>query len=439
MKVMSYIHDLTPKTLLARFLLIITVPVVVGQVIAVYIFYERHWYNVSDYTSSAVAHEMALLVDRYEHNDIKTANLISRYLKIDYRFLPHARIGKIKVHKVEELEIFQKQLGLNINLPSRVYLSSEGKVIVEIQISTGLLYFELSPKPLLNPTAYIFVLWILLLTLLLLMVSLIFSKNQIRSIIELADAADEFGRGVKNIDKPYKPSGASEIRRAGLAFIRMKERIERQLTKRTQMLAMISHDLRTPLTRIKLQQALMTPQDGLEEISQDVESMEHMIASYLDFVRGEGGENFQTVNISYWFAENMRYIKVDNLEVMYQSADQINASIKPHAFTRAIGNILSNAAKYASRVKISIVKNDDHIVIDIEDNGSGIADEDKEMVFKPFFRSDRSRNIDDHASVGLGLAITKEIIFGHNGFITLQDGEDLGGLLVRIILPIAKS
>lgn len=438
MQVTRYIHDLAPKTLLVRFLFIITIPVVIGQIIAVYIFYERHWYNVSDYTSSSVAREMALLVDRYEKGDKKTADLVSRFLKIDYSFKAHETLGKVKPSKVEELEIFQKQLSSNIKFPSRVYLSSEGRVIVEIQIKSGLLFFELSPKPLLNPTAYIFVLWIFLLTMLLLAVSLVFSKNQIRSIVELANAADDFRQGKKG-GAQYKPSGASEIRRAGLAFIRMKERIERQITKRTQMLAMISHDLRTPLTRIKLQTAVMPHQEGLEEIDKDVENMEHMIASYLDFVRGEGGEVFQKLDIGLWFDRNMRYMKYASLEVEYLVTVSIFASIKPHAFARAIANILSNAAKYASKVKISISSNDDAVVISIEDNGKGINDADKSKVFKPFFRSDLSRNIDNTGSVGLGLAITKEIILGHDGLIVLEDGKDLGGLLVRIILPIIKS
>lgn len=432
---MRYIHDLAPKTLLVRFLLIITIPVVVGQIIAIYIFYERHWYNVSDYTSSSVAHEMALLVDRYEKGDTKTADLISHFLKIDYRFKEHDTLGKAELSNFEELEIFQKQLSHNIKLPSRVYLSSEGRVIVEVQIKSGLLLFELSPKPLLNPTAYIFVLWIFLLTILLLAVSLIFSKNQIRSIIELADAADNFGQGKIGAGPQYKPSGASEIRKAGLAFIRMKERIERQISKRTQMLAMISHDLRTPLTRIKLQTAVMAPQEGLEEIDKDVENMEHMIASYLDFVRGEGGEAFQKLDIAKWLADNMRYMKYGSLEVEYSSSQSILVNIKPHAFARAIGNILSNAAKYATKVKISISSSEDSVVILIEDNGKGIKDADKFSVFKPFFRADLSRNINDVSSVGLGLTITKEIILGHSGLIALEDGKELGGLLVRIILP----
>lgn len=436
---MRYIHDLAPKTLLVRFLLIITIPVVIGQIIAIYIFYERHWYNVSDYTSSAVSNEMALLVDRYEKGDKATADLVSRFLKIDYRFKESEVLGKAQSSNVEELEIFQKQLSRNIKFPSRVYLSYEGRVIVEIQIKSGLLFFELSAKPLLNPTAYIFVLWIFLLTILLLAVSLIFSKNQIRSIIELAEAADDFGQGRKGEGKAYKPSGASEIRRAGLAFIRMRDRIERQISKRTQMLAMISHDLRTPLTRIKLQTAVMAPQEGLEEIDKDVENMEHMIASYLDFVRGEGGEDFQKIDIGQWFSSNMRYMKQGSLEVEYSTIKHLFVNIKPHAFARAIGNILSNAAKYANKVKISIARNGDTAIVSIEDNGKGIDDADKFRVFKPFFRSDLSRNIDNTGSVGLGLTITKEIILGHNGLIVLEDGKNLGGLLVRIILPITKD
>ncbi len=420
-------------------MLIITIPTIIGQLIAIYIFYERHWYNVSEYTSSSVAKQISLIVMEYENANFKDVKRLTNVFKIGYKFIPSATLVSKDHPYLEELAIFRRVLDDSISLPKDVYLSENGRIIIEIQINGGIFELSLASKPIINPTTDIFVLWILSLTILLLTVSLIFSKNQIRSIVELASAADSFGRGERPGEKPYKPSGASEIRMAGIAFIRMKERIERQIQKRTQMLAMISHDLRTPLTRIKLQTALMPKQEGIEDIEMDVKNMEHMIGSYLDFVRGEGGESFKEVDITKWLSENIKYTNSSELDIKIENSPVAIVQIKPNAMLRAISNIMSNAAKYSTLVKISIHRDGDNILICIEDNGKGISDAEKLLVFKPFFRSDKSRNLDDNASVGLGLTITREIIFGHNGNIVLEDSRSLNGLMVKIILPAARS
>jgi two-component system osmolarity sensor histidine kinase EnvZ len=421
-----------------RFLLIITVPTVIGQLAAVYIFYDRHWYNVSHYTSSLITNEISAIAKNWEAGDVTSASMLSKHLKIKYEFYAGKKISKKQYKNWAALEIFQNMLTTQLRQKTHVELSKdEDKVIIELQFKDGLMRMQFASKPLMNPTTYIFVLWILGLTVLLLTVSLVFSKNQIRSVLELARAADEFGRGVKS-PEAYKPSGASEIRKAGLAFIRMRERIERQIAKRTQLLAMISHDLRTPLTRIKLQLELMDNQDEATEMAIDVQSMEQMITSYLDFARGEGGEAFQKVDIQKWFRENVAHVSLPGLalETSFLANEGMFCNIKPHAFKRAISNILGNSAKYATQAKLSTHLSAKTVIIDIEDNGKGISDSEKGSVFKPFYRSDKSRHLGDQPNVGLGLAITKEIIQGHEGSIALRDGKDLGGLLVRINLPI---
>lgn len=441
MKAMYYINNLVPKTLLTRFMLIIIVPTVVGQIASIYLFYERHWYNVSEYSSASIARQIALMVDRYKENDQISLQSISNILKIEYDAYPNKKLNKVTIldvdqSKSEEIEILRRELDDVISLKKNVYLASSGKIIVNIETNEGVFQVQLPSKPILNPTTYIFVLWIVSLTILILIISLLFSKNQIKSIIELTSAANEFGNSKLPSDKTkYKPSGAKEIRLAGLAFIRMRERIERQITKRTQMLAMISHDLRTPLTRIKLQAALMNPQEGLKEIEQDVINMENIITSYLDFVRGEGGEKFQKVELSRWINDNIKYTKIGKLKINYDLATNCVTSIKHHALLRAMSNIISNSEKYASKIKISSYKEKGDIIITIEDNGPGISEKDKKMVFVPFFRSDSARAIDHRGSVGLGLTITREIILGHNGKIFLEDGKNLKGLLVKIVLP----
>jgi len=338
---------LIPKSLLSRFILIIIIPSVIGQSIALHLFYERHWYNVSYHTSSLIVSEIESLLQQQAIYQNKNQNKI--YLNLSYILVPNERIEKNKKINSEELEIFQKNLSEKVKYKNEVFLDEDGKIKVIIEIPKNLLIITIPAKTLLNPTTYIFALWIIFLTIILLSVSLIFSKNQIKSILELTNAAEKYGRGEKMPD--YKPSGAREIRRAGIAFLKMKDRIERQTAKRTQMLAMISHDLKTPLTRMKLQVELMNDSEEKEELSHDINSMQYMISSYLDFARGEGGESFNKIELNKWVSN---YIKLswnqNNIELKQQETN-IFTQIKTHSFARALNNIISNATKYSTKIK----------------------------------------------------------------------------------------
>ncbi len=359
-----------------------------------------------------------------------------QYLNLSYVFIPNVSLNITNTYQNQEIEIFKNILQNSITFPNKVSLLEESnRIRVEIQLDEGVLDITVIGKMLLSPTTYIFVLWILFLTLLLLTIALTFSKNQIKSILELSKVADIFGQGI-NKKILYKPTGATEIRKAGFAFLRMKERIEKQIQKRTQMLAMISHDLKTPLTSLRLQITMLSEQNIADEMLHDVERMEQMIASYLDFARGEGGEQFSKVKIGRWMKKYTGRHKFENLKIIYGKIDlKVIVNIKEQAFKRAIDNILSNAAKYANIVSILVYSNKENVILDIEDNGSGINNYDKGLVFSPFYRSDKSRDINDAGNVGLGLTVTKEIILGHNGSISLLDGNNLKGLLVRIYLP----
>jgi two-component system osmolarity sensor histidine kinase EnvZ len=238
-----------PKSLLTRFVLIIIVPILIGQLIAVYLFYQKHWYNVTQHNSDLVATEIQSLLTSGKYSKIK--NKKQTYLNLDYRFIKNAAIPNKPQRHIKEIKIFKQTLKQLTGKTGYIIIEDSIKVYLYLQMKNDLLIIKLPYKSLLNPTTYLFVLWIVFLTILLLSVSLIFSKNQIKSIIELTNAAENYGKGEKILI--YKPSGAKEIRRAGLAVIKMKDRIERQTAKRTQMLAMISHDLKTPLTRMKLQ------------------------------------------------------------------------------------------------------------------------------------------------------------------------------------------
>ena len=432
---MHFIRNFFPKTLLTRFMLIIIIPTMITQLLAIFLFYDRHWYNVSYYTSNIIVKEINSLLHKFSDGELEQNENTKDYLNLEYQFIDKDFNYSKQPKLNEELEIFKGILDSKINLQKIVKLNSEGRIEILFNFNNKNLKVHFPSKLLMNPTAYIFILWLIFLTITLLTVSLIFCKKQINSILELTTAADKFGKGLNTIID-YKPRGAWEIRRAGIALLRMKERIERQIIKRTQMLAMISHDLRTPLTRIKLQLELMTISEDVTELKNDVKSMEQMINSYLDFARGEGGEDFQVISLPPWLS-NLLSTKWPSQKFMISMQNGVaNVQIKPLSFERAITNIINNAIKYSTKIKVSLYLEQTNIVIKIEDNGPGINDFEKNLVFKPFYRSDASRSLDNSSNIGLGLAISKEIVAGHYGAISLEDSKNLGGLSVRIDLPI---
>jgi two-component system osmolarity sensor histidine kinase EnvZ len=435
MKAMLFISKLLPKTLFARFVLIIIIPILIGQILAIFLFYDRHWYNVSYYTGTIITNEILSLIKEYKNHEEKSTYLLEDYLNLSHQFWTNKNLPKKQPKLNESLEIFKNILNTKIAEKNIVLLNNENKIEVLFQLNQGVLQITFPAKLLLNPTVYIFVLWIIFLTIILLSVSIIFSKNQIKSILALANAADEFGRGVRDIQ--YKPSGALEIKKAGIAFLKMKSRIDRKMTNRTTMLAMISHDLRTPLTRMKLQLELMNNTEETKGLKQDILTMQQMINSYLDFARGEHTEEFEEIFISSWinvFLNKWSHINIELIKPL--DINNIKIQIKPRSFERALSNLISNAIKYATQIKISLEFNDSIVTIRVEDNGPGIEDSEKPFVFKPFYRSDKARHIDNASSVGLGLAISREIINDHNGSISLEHSKTLTGLSVKIELPI---
>ncbi len=433
--VSSSLKYAVPRTLFVRFMFIIIIPILIGQIVAIFLFYDRHWYNVSYYTSTIIINEIESLIKEHRNNSREITHLSENYLNLSYQFQLNKKLS-IKQPKLgEPLTIFKNILATKIHEKNIVKLNKENKIEVFLELKDGVLYITFPAKLLLNPTVYIFVLWIISLTVILLSVSIIFSKNQIKSILTLADSMDKFGRGVLKGNN-FKPSGALEIRKAGLAFLKMKARIEKQITKKTTMLAMISHDLRTPLTRMKLQLELMEESEEIEGLKQDILTMQQMINSYLDFAKGESTEEFEDILLLPWMERffnkwshvNIEFIKSTNL-------DKLEVCIKPHSFERALSNLIGNAIKYGTKIKISSKDNSSTVAIIIEDNGPGIDDTETHLVFKPFYRSDQARQLDNASNVGLGLAITKEIINDHKGSIYLEDSKDLGGLSVRIEIP----
>ncbi|MCC8418930.1 MAG: ATPase [Rickettsia endosymbiont of Glossina mortisans submortisans] len=432
---MHFISKLLPRTLFIRFMFIIIIPILIGQIVAIFLFYDRHWYNVSYYTSTIIINEIESLIKEHRNNSREITHLSENYLNLSYQFQLNKKLS-IKQPKLSEpLTIFKNILATKIHEKNIVKLNKENKIEVFLELKDGTLYITFPAKLLLNPTVYIFVLWTISLTVILLSVSIIFSKNQIKSIPTLADSMDKFGRGVSK-GKNFKPSGALEIRKAGLAFLKMKARIEKQITKRTTMLAMISHDLRTPLTRMKLQLELMEESEEIEGLKQDILTMQQMINSYLDFAKGESTEEFEEILLLPWIEHFLnKWLHVDIEFIKLNNIDNSKVRIKPNSFERALSNLIGNAIKYGNKIKISLTDNSSTVAIIIEDNGPGIDDTEKHLVFKPFYRSDKARQLDNASNVGLGLAITKEIINDHKSSIYLEDSKDLGGLSVRIEIP----
>jgi len=329
--------------------------------------------------------------------------------------------------------------GLNSQAERKIALFREDSesLRLETQINKDLLVIIFSNKRLTNPSSYIFVMWVLGSAILLIIVSVIFMKNQIRSISSLAEAAEKFGKGLE-ITK-FKPVGATEIRQAGIAFIEMKERIKRLVETRTQMLAGVSHDLRTPLTRMKLILSMLPDKEKKEALEQEVEEMHKMIDGYLNFTQLEVTQSFSEPTQEIFLRKfiddiALKTANFSNVKINVNITENLTIKIRPEYFTRAIQNLVDNAARYAKYILIRAQKEENRFThIFIDDDGVGIPEEKFDEVFQPFFRIDESRNSETGGS-GLGLTIARDIIHKHGGEIKLSKSH-LGGLRVTLTIP----
>jgi two-component system osmolarity sensor histidine kinase EnvZ len=412
-------------------MLIIILPSILFQCLIVYLFYERHWSNVVTHTSQLISNNISAIITTINAGNSDLADKLAKQLNIDLKQTSQDyRNINNNVNKREFNILYQTLL---VKFNNVKIIEYENELEIFIPHLGHVLQFNISSKPLVNPTAYVFVLWLLFLNLFVILISIIFTKNQIRSILDLAKAADQFGKGIKSKHN-FKPSGAQEIRLAGLAFIKMRERIENQINKHTKMLAMISHDLKTPLTRLKLQLEFLSTSEN-DAIKDDINSMQQMIDSYLSFARGELTEETIEVNLSEFIKEYCGYNQYPNLKILLGLMDvNLSADINTKNFNRVLDNILSNSSRYATKCKISLYKNLEMINLDIEDNGPGVDDKEKEMILKPFYRSDTSRHLGKEGNVGLGLTIAKEIVREQGGFLKILNSEDMGGLMVKILI-----
>ena len=439
MNLSTFLKPYLPKSLLGRSVLIIVTPLILLQVISATIFFENHWSKVGRRLALGVAGEIALVVEGMRRApDAASRDALFRQahisLQLDLSYQPDAVLPDTQKHG-ETILVRQLTgaMGEAVNKPHRIDAASRDRFVeIDVQLAEGVLSVTVPRKRLFSTTTYVFVLWMAGTSMLLFAVAMVFMRNQVRPIRRLARAANDFGMGR---DTPkFKPEGATEVRRAAGAFIAMRNRIKRQIQQRTDMLAGVSHDLRTPLTRMKLQLEMMGGADGVDDLKTDIADMEHMLEEYLAFARGEGGETAIEYSISDLLLEIANQARRKGAAIDLHSEGDIRAPIKQNALKRALTNLVENSIRHGNYIAIRSGLRGETVEIVIDDDGPGIPEDKRDEVFKPFFRLDKSRN-PVTGGVGLGMTIARDVIRGHGGEITLEDSPG-GGLRVRVSLPI---
>jgi two-component system osmolarity sensor histidine kinase EnvZ len=396
---------LLPISLFWRSLLIMVTPLVIVQVVAAWVFYDRHWETVSRRLATAVAGEVAQLVELREQSPEQT--------------------------------LLTNALAERVRRPFAVDSESRARdVEIQVQLDDGVMNVLVPRKRLYSSTATLFILWMIGTAVITSAIAIHFMRRQISPILKLAHVADSFGRGIDVPD--FRPEGASEVRQAARAFLLMRERLKRQISQRTEMLAGVSHDLRTPLTRMRLELAMLGDSADAKGFADDIAEMERMIEGYLAFARGEGSETPTPTGLGSLVAEVVdgarRSAKNVTITLDAEDDETLTVPVRPNAFRRCLANLVGNACRHGRRVAVSARRLADSIEIMVDDDGPGIPPASREDVFRPFFRLDRSRN-PTTGGTGLGLTIARDVARGHGGDVVLESAP-IGGLRARVIVPV---
>jgi two-component system, OmpR family, osmolarity sensor histidine kinase EnvZ len=429
-----------PTGLYARALLIMIVPMVVLQSVVAFVFMERHWNTVTQHLSAAVVADIASLIDIYgDYPQDKDHSVLRRIaqqrLNMVVDFLPTGDLPPPGPKPFFSLldQSLSRQLGRQIAKPFWIdTVGNSNLVEIRVQLSDSVMRVFALRSAAYASNSEIFLFWMVGTSSILLIVAVLFLRNQIRPILRLADAAESFGKGREVAS--FRPRGAREVRRAAQAFIEMKIRIERSIEQRTAMLAGVSHDLRTILTRFKLELALIGDSPEVDGMRKDVDEMSGMLEDYLAFARGDGGENAQPTDMTKALEELRSDAERNGHNATVQFRGLPVVTVKPAAFKRCLGNLVSNAARYANSIAINGQRDHRYLTVTIDDDGPGIPLAKREEVFKPFLRLDDSRNQDEGGS-GLGLAIARDIARSHGGDIMLGDSP-MGGLRATVRIPV---
>jgi two-component system, OmpR family, osmolarity sensor histidine kinase EnvZ len=430
-----------PKSLLGRSILLLVVPMVLLQLIAAFAFYQRHWDTISRRLSGGIAGEIAAVLELYmaaptPADQQAVFDMARRQFQMAMEFNPGTKLSEDS-QKLRPLSITDRELKRAMD--DRVALPyafdanrQDDQVEIQLQLHDGVLTIWTIEKRLFSTTTYVFILWMVGASTVLLAISIVFLRREMQPIERLAKAADSFGKGQ---DVPnFAPEGTREIRRAAEAFMVMRERIQRQIDQRTEMLAGVSHDLRAPLTRMKLALALMKVTDETADLKRDVDEMERMVRGYLDFARGEDSEPAESIDMSDLLGEVASDARRKGKAVSIVVDQDLVAKIRPNAFKRCLTNLVENALRYGKTVKIAARRVADAVEIAIDDDGPGIPAERRDDVFRPFRRLDAARG-PDTGGVGLGLTIARDVARAHGGDITLHDAP-AGGLRALVRIPV---
>ncbi|WP_440681675.1 ATP-binding protein [Candidatus Pelagibacter sp. HIMB1623] len=433
----NYLKKVLPKRLFYRALLIVAVPVITIQLIITIVFFDSLWIKTNKGMTRTLVNEISAFVEAYqnEENDKQeVTNLFSLFLDLNIELVVDEKLSdQNKERWFSPIDrTLRRELKSKFSPEIFWFNTTNYKELVDLRIKYEDGYFKfLVPKDRVTSTsARIFALWITVPAIIMVIISLIFLKNQTRPITNLARAAERFGKG-EDIEE-FKPSGALEIRQAGHEFDKMRKRIERHLNQRTEMLSGISHDLRTPLTRMKLQLAFLKDKDAVDKLTDDINEMEKMLNEYLQFTSSSYVEKDEMFNLSELIEEIIK--KYNNKNISHNLIPRIYINGRKNLINRSLNNLIDNGLKYANKVEISLTKKNTNLFIIIDDDGPGIPKKEHENVFKPFYKMDKGRN-DSKSSVGLGLSIASDIIKSHGGNIMLEKSK-FNGLRVKIFLPV---
>ena len=431
----KFIKKFLPKRLFYRSLLIVAVPIIGLQLTISIVFFDSLWIKTNKGMTNSVVSEIFTFTEAYknekDYNKQKLTDLYYQNFRLSINYLENEKLSK----NVSErwYSPMDRTLRRELKNKFKYYwfdtLSYKETVDLKIKYQDGILQFLIPKDRITNSSARLFGLWITLPAFLLIFIAIIFLKNQTRPIISLARASEKFGRG-EDVEE-FRPSGALEIRQAGYEFDKMRKRITRHLNQRSEMLSGISHDLRTPLTRIKLQLAFIKDKEISKKLSNDVTEMEKMLNEYLQFASSGSAEKTETFDLSDLLESTV--IKYERKEITTDIPERVFLDGRKNLIERCFNNLIDNSIKYSTSILISLKKSANSIIIIIDDDGPGIPENERENVLKPFYKIDKSRS-DSKSSVGLGLSIASDIIRSHGGNISLERSPT-NGLRVTIFLP----
>jgi two-component system osmolarity sensor histidine kinase EnvZ len=433
------IREQMPKGLYARALIIIIAPVVLLQSVLTFVFLERHWETVTKRLSTATVQNIALLIDLYEaypQSEKTLVALAQQDLALRVKFVPNEQLPQVRSQPFFDLldRTLSDEITRRIGKPFWIdTVGASNYVDIRIELTNAVMHVLARRSQTYASNSHIFLLWMIGTSLVLLTLAILFLRNQIKPILRLAEAAESLGKG-RSIPEDFKPRGAREVRQAAQAFLEMRDRIERHVEQRTTMLAGVGHDLRTVLTRFKLQLAMFEDSPELEALRNDVDEMQAMLEDYMAFAKGDSGEEIVGTDIGEILSEvrsqahGKKDIRIDI------GASPLVVPLRRHAFKRAVANLVNNAVRFADHVAVSAERQDGSLVVEVEDDGPGIPEAEREHVFRPFYRLDDARN-QDSGSTGLGLAIARDIARIHGGDIALGKSR-LGGLKAVLKVPV---